>query len=231
MDDTRRDLVKLLVEAHSNELALINVLGSHIPMTENDSYRRLLETHLSETEDHAERIQQRLDDLGYSQSALTAVYGAAQNLVKQLMVLGKAPVDMIRSGTDIKQKMLRNAMDESMTEGLEIASYDAIESMALALGDTVTAELAASIRLDEEAMFESLRKLIPVLAADVAAQASPDAGTQQPWSGYDDMTVEEIQNRLSDATIGQQIAVREYERRNKNRKTVIEATDPESISL
>jgi ferritin-like metal-binding protein YciE len=231
MDETRAELVKLLVEAHSNEMALISVLNSHIPMTENDGYRRLLEGHLDETEGHAARLQQRLDDLGYSQSALTLAYQAAQGLVKQLLVLGKAPVDMIRGGTDIKHKMLRNAMDEAMTEGLEIASYDAIESMALALGDTVTAELAASIRLDEESMFDSLRKLIPALAADAAADASPTAGSQQPWSGYDDMTVDEIQGRLGDASVSQMIAVREYESRNKNRKTVIEAADPESATL
>jgi ferritin-like metal-binding protein YciE len=231
MEETRKDLIKLLAEAHSNEMALVSVLNSHLPMVENDAYRRLIENHLEETKDHAERIQQRLDDLGYSQSVVAVGYQAAQGLIKQLLVLGKAPVDMIRGGRDVKEKMLRNAIDESMTEGLEIASYDAIESIALTVGDTVTAELAASIRLDEEAMFDSLRKLIPVLAADMAAEASPRAGTQQPWNGYDEMTVEEIQTRLDGASVGQILAVREYERRNKNRKTVIEAADPENVTL
>jgi ferritin-like metal-binding protein YciE len=230
VDDTRKDLVKLLVEAHSNELALINVLESHIPIAENRDYRSLLETHLEETEDHAVRLQQRLDDLGYSQSMLTVAYQAAQGVIKQLMVLSKAPVDMIRGGVDIKEKMLRNARDEAMTEGLEIASYDAIESLALALGDTRTAELAASIRLDEEGMFDSLRKLIPVLAAEFAAEG-PTLIPSQPWAGYDDQTVDEIQERLRDASVGQRIAVREYETQNKNRKTVIEAADPESATI
>lgn len=231
MDNTRRDLVKLLAEAHSNELALINVLSSHIPITENDAYRSLLEHHLEETRGHAERIQQRLDDLGFTKSMVTVAYGAAQAAIKQILVLGKAPVDMLRGGTDIKEKMLRNAMDETMTEGLEIASYDAIESMARALGDSTTAELAASIRLDEEAMFESLRKLIPVLAADVAAEASPYVGTKQPWDGYDDMTVEEVTTRLRDSSISEMLTVREYEQNNKNRKTVLEAADPENVTV
>ena len=231
MDDTRKDLVKLLVDAHTNELALVNVLSSHIPMAENTAYRTLLKRHLEETNDHADRIQQRLDDLGYTKSMLTAAYGAAQGIVKQLMVLSKAPVDMLRGGTDIKEKMLRNAMDETMTEGLEIAAYDAIESMALALGDTTTAELAASIRLDEEEMFNSLRKLIPVLATDVAAESSPRIGTTQPWNGYDDMTVEEITSKLGNASVSQMLAVREYERKNKDRKTVIEAADPDQATL
>jgi ferritin-like metal-binding protein YciE len=225
MDATRKDLVKLLAEAHSNELALVSVLESHIPLTENSAYRALLEDHLEETKSHAERIQQRLDTLGYSKSAVTLTYQTAQGILKQVLVLTKAPVDMLRGGGDINQKMLKNAIDESMTEGLEIAAYDAIEAMALAFGDTVTAELAASIRLDEEAMFNGLRKLIPVLAQDVAADSSPDVGRQEPWSGYDEMTVDEIIGRLDDCTIGQTAIVREYETRNKNRKTILEATD------
>jgi ferritin-like metal-binding protein YciE len=231
MDHTRKDLVKLLAEAHSNELGLVNVLNSHIPIAQNDAYRELLEHHLDETRGHAERIQQRLDDLGYSESMFTVAYGAAQAAIKQIMVLGKAPVDMIRGGADVKEKMLRNARDEVMTEGLEIATYDAIESIARSLGDSVTAELAASIRLDEEAMFDSLRKLIPVLAADVAAQADPYVGTKEPWDGYDDMTVDEITTRLKDSSISQVLAVREYEMNNKNRKTLVEAADPDNIEL
>jgi hypothetical protein len=118
-----------------------------------------------------------------------------------------------------------------MTEGLEIATYDAIESIARALGDSITAELAASIRLDEESMFDSLRKLIPVLAADVAAESSPWVGTKEPWEGYDGMTVDEITTRLSDSSVSQILTVREYEQNNKNRKTVLEAADPENVEL
>ena len=231
MDTTRKDLVKLLVDAHTNELALVNVLNSHIPLAENTAYRKLLENHLAETNDHADRIQQRLDDLGYTQSMLTAAYGAAQGVIKQILVLSKAPIDMLRGGTDVKEKMLRNAMDEAMTEGLEIAAYDAIESMARALGDTTTAELAASIRLDEEAMFNGLRKMIPMLATDVAAESSPRIGTTQPWGRYDEMTVEEITAKLTNASISQKLAVHEYERKNKNRKTVLEAADPDQAPL
>lgn len=231
MDHTRKDLVKLMAEAHSNELALVNVLTSHIPIAENDSYRTLLEQHLEETEDHAERLRQRLDELGYSESMFTVAYGAAQAAIKQIMVLGKAPVDMLRGGVDVKEKMLRNARDEVMTEGLEIATYDAIESIARSVGDSITAELAASIRIDEEAMFDSLRKIIPVLAADVAAENFPYVGTKEPWDGYDEMTVDEISSRLSDSSVSEMLNVREYEQNNKARKTVLEAADPENATL
>lgn len=190
MDHSRKELGKLLLEAHTNELALLTVLKSHIQLTDNEAYKKLLENHLQETAEHAEGLERRLEELEYAKGALAIMYEAAQGIVKQVLVLTKAPIDMLRGGRDTNEKMLKNAMDEVMTEGLEIAAYDAIEAIALSLGDTVTAELAASIRLDEEAMFNDLRKMIPVLATEVAAETAPSAGLRRPWPGYDEMTVE-----------------------------------------
>jgi hypothetical protein len=128
--------------------------------------------------------------------------------------------------------MLRNARDEIMTEGMEIATYDTIETVARGLGDHETAELAAEIRIDEETMFNALRKEIPVLA-DIVVQTTLIEGDHQielPWDGYDEMTVDEIKGRLSDSSTSLLIAVRNYEKANKNRSTVIDATEKETIS-
>jgi ferritin-like metal-binding protein YciE len=70
--------------------------------------------------------------------------------------------------------MLRNAMDEMMTEGMEIASYVAIESFSKALGDNETASLAADIRADEERMLKELRTLIPELSRAFAKDSVID---------------------------------------------------------
>ena len=72
--------------------------------------------------------------------------------------MASAPVDIIRGRVNVREKMLKNAIDQSMTEGFEIAIYDAIESVARITGDHQTAELAAEIRVDEEQMLEGLRK-------------------------------------------------------------------------
>ena len=52
----------------------------------------------------------------------------------------------------------------------------------------------------------------------------------QPWSGYDEQTVADVRQRLSDADEGRLKAVREYERRHKDRAGVIEATERETVS-
>lgn len=233
MDRSKQRLMELLAEAHANELALVNTLEAHINIAERGSYRSLLQEHLRETRSHATQIQRRLDRLGYSESLAGRGYSLVQNVVKQGLVLAKGPVDMLRGGTDVYEKMLRNARDEVMTEGMEISTYDTIESIARGLGDSETAELAAMIRLDEEQMLEALRKEIPVLA-DLVVQNTlieGDRPIEEPWAGYDDMTVEEIKGRLSDASISLLVTVRSYEKANKNRTTVIEATERETASV
>ena len=232
MPETNTQLIKLLLEAHSNELALVNTLAAHSELAEGGSYRTLLKDHLKETTSHAERIERRLQELGHSKSLLSLGYGGLQTLVKQSLVFTKAPIDMIRGGTNVKEKMLRNAIDETASEGREIATYDTIESIARSIGDHDTAELAVSIRFDEERMLEALRKEIPALSEYVARLDAPTSGKDvEPWPGYDDMTVEEIEVRLADASDSLIRTVRTYEVKNKNRSTLIELTERESVSV
>ena len=230
-DQGKQQVIKLLVEAHSNELALITTLNAHLSITESGTYKTLIRNHIRETERHADLIQKRLTQLGYSRSLPVAAYGLVQNTIKQGLVMAKGPVDMVRGRTNVNEKMMRNAVDEAMTEGLEIASYDTIESVARSVGDHETAELAAQIRVDEEAMLEGLRKEIPLLADGFVKSAVTDTILlDEPWEGYDDMTVDEIKGRLDDASDSLVLSVRNYETKNKNRKTIIDLTERETVS-
>ena len=55
-------------------------------------------------------------------------------------------------------------------------------------------------------------------------------GVSEPWQGYDNLTVEEIADRLSRATDAKAREVRTYERAHKNRAGVIEAAGRELAS-
>lgn len=228
-DQGKQQVIKLLVEAHSNEVALISTLNAHLSITESGTYKSLIRNHLRETERHADMIQKRLTQLGYSRSLPVMAYGLVQNTIKQGMVMAKGPVDMIRGRTNVNEKMMRNARDQAMTEGLEIASYDTIESVARSIGDHETAELAAQIRVDEEAMLEGLRKEIPLLADGFVRSEVTSIVLDEPWDGYDDMTVDEIKTRLDEASDSLVLSVRNYEAKNKNRKTIIDLTERETI--
>ena len=77
---------------------------------------------------------------------------------------------------------MKNAKDACATEALEIATYTAIERLARSVGDDETAELAASIRADEEKMLERVMREIPkltdaVVRADVKGKPSYDVTT------------------------------------------------------
>jgi hypothetical protein len=50
-------------------------------------------------------------------------------------------------------------------------------------------------------------------------------GSSFPISGYDDLTAAQVRSRLSDLTPAQLRKVRDYERRNANRKTVLSAIE------
>ena len=104
--------------------------------------------------------------------------GTAQDAVGQMLALAKAPLDIVR-GSGGEEKVLKNAKDACATEALEIATYIALEHLARAARDTQTAELAASIRGDEEAMLEAIQAELPALAravarADIGGEGSYD---------------------------------------------------------
>jgi ferritin-like metal-binding protein YciE len=224
MSHHEKKVVKLLSEAHANELALIQTLEAHKRLAPAGPYLDRIEEHIDETRAHAERVQRRLDQLGVTRNPVEAGVALVHTVIQNTLAMAKAPVDMVRGAFNAEEKALKNARDEIVTEALEIAQYDAIEHMALAVGDEATARLAAEIRADEERMLEDLRAQIPTLVAG-AVRASVPADeivldTVIPWPGYDDMTVDEINERVA-ASPELAESVEAYERAHKNRKSII----------
>ncbi len=162
MTAEQQKVVQYLNEAYASERALVRVLQAQIAMTPQGSYRSLLDAHLGQTRDHAERVERRLDALGEGAGPLTAVVGVAENVVGQALALGKAPFDLVR-GTGGEEKVLKNAKDACATEALEVATYTALERLASAVDDGQTATLAASILVDEQKMLDRVLREIPKL--------------------------------------------------------------------
>ncbi|MDQ3850394.1 MAG: DUF892 family protein [Actinomycetota bacterium] len=179
MSQSEQKVVQYLNEAHASEVALVRVLQSQIAMTPRGSYRRVLENHLRETRDHAERLQSRLGDLGEGANPLQIINGAAESMIGQAMALAKMPLDLMRGGSG-EEKVLKNAKDACASEALEIATYTALERLARAVGDEETAKLTASILAEEEQMLDRVMGEIPALAdavvgAEVHDRPSYDA--------------------------------------------------------
>ena len=174
-------VVQHLNEAHATEEALVTTLTAHIAITPAGAYRNLLEHHREETRAQARAIDRRLEQLDAGRGLLSAGFGLAQTVVGQVLALSKGPVDVLR-GKSGEEKLLKNAKDECATEALEIATYEALHTLAEAVGDTETARLAEHHREQEERMLEGLRKHIPALThavvlAQAGGQPTYDAGT------------------------------------------------------
>jgi len=181
MTEPRQKVVQYLDEAHSSELALVRELQAQIAMTPRGSYRSLLEKHLDETRGHAERLSRRLGELDHGKNPIEMIGGLAQSVVGQVLAVGRAPLALVR-GSGGEEKILKNAKDSCAAEALEIATYIAIERLALAVDDETTAKLAASIRADEEKMLERVQRELPKLAeavvrAEIHGDPSFDLGT------------------------------------------------------
>lgn len=166
MTESTQKTVQYLNEAHATEVALTRVLQSQIAMTPTGSYRSGLEKHLGETQDHAERVQRRLGELDAGSNPVHVFVGVAEGVLGQVLAFAKSPLDLVRGGSG-EEKILKNAKDACATEALEIATYTALEQLARSVGDHTTADLAGSIRADEQRMLDRVLGEIPKLAAAV----------------------------------------------------------------
>jgi ferritin-like metal-binding protein YciE len=281
MSRAEQTIKQHLHDARASESALVRVLQSQILAAPSGSYRRGLESHLSETREHERRIERRLGEIDAGGDGLLGAVGAFESALGQLLALGKAPLDLLR-GSGGEEMVLANAQDACETEAREIATYTAIERLARSLGDEQTAGLAASICELEQRMLDRLLREIPrladaVVAAKVhgqdgyelsdtgAAEAIRDAGRvagdtagevnkkarraarsarkipgvaqaegqlkgavaaegDLAIAGYDDLTAQEILERLPGLSQIELARIDSYERRHQNRSTVLSRT-------
>ncbi len=146
-------VVHYLGEAHTAEQAWGQMLSQHIAMTPAGAYRNILERQRSQSERHADRLQNRLRDLG-QRRGLLGVAGTGVNavtgLVGHALSVSVAPLHVLRGGVSGEEKMLANAKDQaSVLQRLHV-TYLALEHLADAVDDDATAEVASSIGDDKQ---------------------------------------------------------------------------------
>jgi ferritin-like metal-binding protein YciE len=170
-------LVQFLNEAHAKEAELEADLTAHISLTEKAPYKKRLQQHLKETRDHKRRVASRIKALGGSPSAANVplpVPDAVGELAGKGIAAVKGQVGLARAAiTEQSETHLRNAREELREEYVEIGTYTAIESLASEVGDRETAQLAKSIRRDEQKTADYLERLIPQLVKDLVRAEIP----------------------------------------------------------
>ncbi|HEX2378697.1 MAG TPA: DUF892 family protein, partial [Gaiellales bacterium] len=182
MPDTVRDtkMVELLNEAYGKEQQLSAALELHLQTTTRPDYEKRLTDHLKETKSHARAVSKRIKQLGGTPAQVSlpgpeGVSKAAQGMQDRLAKAKAAvqgPLDTVRRSGE-QERMVRNARHEFEEEAHEIATYTVIDSLATAVGDTETAQLARGILREEERMQKYLADLLRDLTVDMAHDEIP----------------------------------------------------------
>src|SRR5438874_6847094 len=177
MNERDRKLAQWLNEAHAKEAELEADLTAHIALTEKQAYKKRLRQHLTETRDHKRRVAARIKQLGGSAStgpSLPGVPAAVGGAAGKAVAAVKGQVGTARAAvTNQAETHLRNAQEELREEHVEIAIYSRIAAFAEAVGDRDTAQLAKSIRRDEERMAKFLDAELGRLVKDVVRAEVP----------------------------------------------------------
>ena len=183
-------LVSWLSEAHSKEAELEADLTAHITLTQKPAYKKRLQQHLKETRDHKRRVASRIKQLGgpTGQNLISATSSMMGEVAGKTVSAVKGQVGIARAMvTEQAETHLRNAQEEFREEHVEIALYTRIETLATAVGDRETAQLAKSIRRDEERMAKFLlaeigRLVKDVVRADIPSDQRATAGRSRKSS-------------------------------------------------
>jgi ferritin-like metal-binding protein YciE len=152
MDQLKEQLIKHIDEAHAMEENVLRMLDGMISTTDDATILDALEHHKLQTQNHADRMAQRLEAHGATPSAVRQMGGV-------LGALAKVPLDFVRG-----EKAGRNARDAYATEHLEIASYELLRRIAEKAGDEDTARAAQEIIVEEHAMAKVIEEHWDVIA-------------------------------------------------------------------
>jgi ferritin-like metal-binding protein YciE len=169
-------LVRWLGEAHAKEAELEADLTAHISLTQKQAYKKRLQQHLKETRDHKRRVASRIKQLGgpAGQGLIGATGSAVGEMAGKTVAAVKGQVGAARAlVTDQAETHLRNAQEELREEHVEIALYTRIEVFATEVGDRDTAQLARSIRREEERMAKFLTSELGRLVKEIVRAEIP----------------------------------------------------------
>jgi ferritin-like metal-binding protein YciE len=153
-------------------------------LTQKASYKKRLQQHLKETREHKRKVASRIKKLGGTPTdgRIPGVPEAVSELAGKALATAKGQVGAARAAvTQQAETHLRNAQEELREEHVEIALYTRIETFATEVGDRETAQLAKSIRRDEERMAKFLDAELQRLVKEVVRTEIPR--NQRPTTG------------------------------------------------
>ncbi len=148
--------------AYSMEMSLVGVLEKQSKDAQTDTQLRGgIDRHLEATRHHVELLHDLLQRMGENTSSIQP----ANPLSALYSMMDGQPDATFKTG-----------LMDFVTENFEVASYRALSTLAMQMGDQETAQIADRILQDELAMVRSLDQVIRPLNAEPQAMAGGAAG-------------------------------------------------------
>ena len=135
------------------------------------------------------------------------------------------PMEMVMLSRERIEEVLGEAVDQG-----RVTARDAqrITSGLVKRGQRQTTDVLKDLEnlLDtSKARGRAVRRASPVLAQADRLRRTAGVGPSFPITGYDDLTAPQVQGRLATLTPAELRKVRDYERRNAKRKTVLQSIE------
>ncbi|GJD82356.1 ferritin-like domain-containing protein [Methylobacterium haplocladii] len=147
--DTREIYVTALKNTHAVEMQALQIMERQVERLQNyPEIEAALRRHIEETHGQRDRLEEALQSLGDSPSALKEGF---LGFVGNMMALGHAPA---------QDEILKNAYANHAFENFEIAAYESLLVIADAAGQSGhTTGFQQSLR-EEQGMAQKVRELI-----------------------------------------------------------------------
>jgi len=266
MATARDKVVQYLQDARAAEYAFTTLLAANIAVTPEGEYRRRLESQRQRSRQREYRLSDRLGELGARRSLGNISIDAARVVGVQTLAVATVPLQLIRASSG-EERLLKNARDLCAAAAVLAADYRALEEIAHAGRDEVTAKLAVDLRAEsDDVLSECFAALDPladaVITGEVRGERAYDVGrtgaaqllgvpqlrenlyrlreeaadvlrsarrgamrleARTIIPDYDNLSVEEIRNRLPRLSQAEQATIEAYERTTRNRTEILEA--------
>jgi ferritin-like metal-binding protein YciE len=149
-----------LNDAYVMETGMVEVLEQRIRSArEFPAIRKMFESHLRQTRQHAKLVAQCIERLGGAPAASASSSGS-------LFASVTAP-----SGRTRRDEVVRNCLVDYAAEQFEVVAYQALIEAASQVGDVQTVRVCEQIMREDQAMADHIVRSLPiVVAAQLADQ-------------------------------------------------------------
>lgn len=166
-EETKERVLRYLNDAHAAEEGGLSSLRDIAAEATDPDLKAAVEEHITVTQSQADRLKSRILALGGDKAE-------GKSLLNTLIGKGS---DLLNIFHDKEDKQTQDVIKAYSLEHFEVGMYTSLQAFADAVGDTETAQLAASIMQEEQLAGERMLRLIPRIAISAVSKTTEGAAT------------------------------------------------------